>query len=409
VNDADGNSVSTNKTTFAVADAPLTDTTPTTTPSATEGNDTGSVVLMTFSDADPSARLADFSIGTIDWGTTAVSNTASHVELVSRTSTASNWEVIGNATYAEKGNYKVSITVNDADGNSVSTNKTTFAVADAALTDTTTARTIAAVAGTSIGSVVLATFTDADPAAPLADFSATVNWGGTVTGTPTSSVQLVSRTATLSTWQVVGSATYSAGGTYTAAVTVKEADGSTVSTSQTQFNVTAGGQQLLSSSIQHGATERSFIRYMDLSFKTTAGLSGFISGQGIRLTHYDVNGLHPTTVSLRGLMTVNGTHVTIDFGRNGIGGNPSTTAGDGTYRLAMDLAGNGTFGTVVQFFRLLGDVNGDGSVTGADVALFNADLRSGNLNGDVDGNGVLDTRDRLLIVSAMRHKIVAPH
>jgi hypothetical protein len=315
---------------------------------------------------------------------------------------------VGSAVYGEKGNFTPTVTVNDADGSSVQASKTSFNVADAPLTDTTLASTINAVAGTSTGTVVLATFTDGDPAAPLSDFTPSVNWGGTLVGPPTVAVQLVSRTSSFSTWQVTGSATYAAKGMYIAAVTVNDVDGATLHTSQTQFSVSDAAQQLLSYSIQHGETERSFIRFIDLSFSTTAGLAGFLNGQGIRLTFYDANGLHPTTVSLANEITVRGTHVTIDFGPNGIGGNRLTSAGDGTYRLALDLAGDGSFSTVVQFFRLFGDVNGDGTVDASDVSAFIADRNLGDINGDVNGDGQIDTRDLAAIKIAMGHTIKPP-
>ena len=45
--------------------------------------------------------------------------------------------------------------------------------------------------GNSTGNVILATFTDSDPAAQATDFTANVNWGGTLIGTPAVAVQLV--------------------------------------------------------------------------------------------------------------------------------------------------------------------------------------------------------------------------
>ena len=46
------------------------------------------------------------------------------------------------------------------------------------------AATLSAVEGNSTGSIVLMTFTDGDPSAPLTDFTTatTVNWGGTLIG-----------------------------------------------------------------------------------------------------------------------------------------------------------------------------------------------------------------------------------
>jgi hypothetical protein len=144
--------------------------------------------------------------------------------------------------------------------------------------------------------------------------------------------------------------------------------------------------KLISYSIQHGATERSYIRYLDLYFDTSFGLPNFANGIGINLIRYDINGLNPTVVLMRGLITISGTHVTIDFGINGISGNRLTNAGDGTYRLALDLKGDNSYSTTIQFTRLLGDVNGDAT----DLSLFRTYLKTKDINGDINGDGSID-------------------
>jgi hypothetical protein len=106
------------------------------------------------------------------------------------------------------------------------------------LFDTTPVSTVTAAAGIGTGNVVLATFTDGQASATASDFTPTVNLGGTLIGTPVVSVQLVSRSTTYSTWEIVGNATYSANGQYSAAVTVSDGDGTSVQTGNTSFNVT---------------------------------------------------------------------------------------------------------------------------------------------------------------------------
>src|SRR5262249_51249574 len=150
---------------------------------------TGSVVLATFTDGNPSAPLADFT-PTVNWGGTLLGTPTVAVQLVSRTASVSNWEVLGSATYAEKGNYVASVTVADIGGSKFTTSNSTISVADAPLTDTTPATTLNAVPGAATGNVTLMTFSDNDPSAPLADFTPTVDWGGTLVGTSTASVQL---------------------------------------------------------------------------------------------------------------------------------------------------------------------------------------------------------------------------
>jgi len=98
----------------------------------------------------------------------------------------STWRVVGSATYAEIGTYTVTVTVDDVDGTpAIQTSNMSVSVADAALTDTTPVATFDALQGNDSGTLVLATFTDANPFASPDDFTPTVDWGGTLVGTPT--------------------------------------------------------------------------------------------------------------------------------------------------------------------------------------------------------------------------------
>ena len=65
-------------------------------------------------------------------------------------------------------------------------------------------------------------------------------------------------------------------------------------------------------------------------------------------------------------MTAANGGLSFDFGAQGITGNRNTNAGDGYYKIGLDLDGNGSFETEYAFYRLLGDVNGDRIVTSAD-------------------------------------------
>ena len=63
--------------------------------------------------------------------------------------------------------------------------------------------------------------------------------------------------------------------------------------------------------------------------------------------------------------------IELDFGAAGLGGKANTTAGDGYYEL--DVTAGGT--TYKHFFyRLLGDVNGDGVVDGSDLSAIATEL-----------------------------------
>jgi hypothetical protein len=95
-------------------------------------------------------------------------------------------------------------------------------------------------AGQSTGSHVLATFVDTNPFATAADFAhLSVNWGGALLRTPRVSLQLVSRSALGSLWKVMGSATYAQAGLFSVTVNVTDADGSTLTSKRTIFDILA--------------------------------------------------------------------------------------------------------------------------------------------------------------------------
>ncbi len=239
IQDVDGSKLLSKRVKFSVADAPLADITAKTTYKATEGNATGRQVLATFTDANSFAPSSDYK-AKVQWGGAVIGTPSVSVQLVSRTSTISTWNVVGNAVYKEKGVFAVSVSIKDVSGSTVSSSgKIKFNVADAPLTDITTPATYSAIAGKKTSSFLLATFVDADPFAPSSDYKATVQWGGTVIGTPSISVQLVSRTATTSTWNVVGSVKYANAGAYTVQVHIADVHGSSVSTNKTHVQVAA--------------------------------------------------------------------------------------------------------------------------------------------------------------------------
>ena len=180
--------------------APMVDTTVPKTYQCVEGNWTGNLVVATFTDANPGSVPADFS-GMIDWGDGhSASFTSFAVGLSDGT-----FNVRASYTYADEGTYHVTVTTNDSYGQSVRATNTTFAVADAPLTDTTPATLYHVTADRSTGNQVLATFSDGNPGAQAGDFTPTVSWGGGVIGNPSLlSVQLLSRTTTDSNWEVLG-------------------------------------------------------------------------------------------------------------------------------------------------------------------------------------------------------------
>ena len=88
------------------------------------------------------------------------------------------FNVTGSYTYAEEGSYPVTVHINSTDGSgSATATNTTVTVSDATLTANAVANPLVATEGTSTGNQVLATFSDANPTAPISDFSGTINWG----------------------------------------------------------------------------------------------------------------------------------------------------------------------------------------------------------------------------------------
>ena len=187
--------------------------------------------------------------------------------------------------------------------------------------------------------------------------------------------------------------------------------------------------------VQHGAVERSFVRYVDIDFnETDAQAGGLLSSiiaslstasPDIELIHYaygttpGASGAVGTVVPLSAAMLRVVDHaIEIDFGQLSLGGvagaglrlNQYVTderQGDGYYEIALKLART----TYDEYFdRLLGDVDGDGTVSAADVsAVQAAEMR--NLTGigaaafDVDGNGAVNSVDLFLVTKSKGRKI----
>ncbi|MBS0264087.1 MAG: hypothetical protein JSS02_19280, partial [Planctomycetes bacterium] len=245
VHDAYGSEASTNHTSFNIADATLIDTTPVATIHVTEGLVVSGPVIMTFTDLNPYALATDFSIDSIWWGGTLAGGTPS-VSIVadpSYSGSGSGWKVVVNSvTFAETGMHQLMVTVDDVDGSTVSTSSTSVSVADAPLTDNTPLQTISGYRGLSTNNVVIMKFVDANPYAPVTDFSvSSISWGGTLSGnTPVLSIVAdASYSGSGSGWKIVANAvTYKNNGTYPVTLTVHDVDGQEVSSSQTTFSIT---------------------------------------------------------------------------------------------------------------------------------------------------------------------------
>ena len=167
--------------------------------------------LATFTDPDLFATAGEYS-ALINWGDSSTSPGTI-------TGGGGAFTVTGGHTYAEEGNYTITVTITDVDSGSNSATVTDSAtVADAALTAScaTVANSLQAFSG-SVASLV-----DANPTAPLSDFSATVNWGDSSTSPGTVSGS--------GPFTVSGTHTYSSTGFFTITTTITDVGGSTATT-----------------------------------------------------------------------------------------------------------------------------------------------------------------------------------
>ena len=191
--------------------------------------------------------------------------------------------------------------------------------------------------------------------------------------------------------------------------------------------------------VQKGIAERSFIQYLDVDFNQTTATSAALAGLAaelattstsrnsyVELLWYGENLTASSTaqgsVNLFNAGTsatvgLTGDDLSINFGPGGItsllsgvAGKPTSNAGDGWYALGIDPTGNPANGQTfwVTFFRLLGDTDGDGMVTGPYTTagtdaynVYHAEGTSGTLlDADVDGNGAVNSKDLAYTVAA---------
>jgi hypothetical protein len=174
--------------------------------------------------------------------------------------------------------------------------------------------------------------------------------------------------------------------------------------------------------VENGAVERSYIRYLEIAFNESDIQSGneltqiaqSVSSASPLITvyQYDLNGTaaSKTAVSLSSVSVAVIDHaIELDFGKNGIGGNPNTTAADGYYE--VDIKPPNGQAAVHHFDRLLGDVTGDGVVDQNDLNEIAASINESSvagwssLNADVTGGGTVTTLDLTLATRSKGRKL----
>jgi hypothetical protein len=184
-----------------------------------------------------------------------------------------------------------------------------------------------------------------------------------------------------------------------------------------------GQLQVTGFTVEHGSPSRSFIRYLDFTFNESDTQSGGAlssidhsvgtSSPDIQIYKYDLDGdlSSKAPVSLGGpaILNVIDHAIEIDFGAAGIGGNPNTTAADGYYEVDIKLPNGQT--AAHHFYRLLGDVTGDGVVDNNDLNAIAASIGDSSptgwtpLSADVTGAGAVTTLDLTLATRSKGRKL----
>jgi len=165
------------------------------------------------SDVDHSQTVGDFT-AKIDWG----DGSSIDVADVSDNGNPGEFKVSGNHTYAHFGSFLCKITVHDTDGENESITDV-VTVKDATITLQTA--TISAQSGIAFSGPV-GFFSDANPDAQLTDFTATIDWGDSTT---TNATLVIDSSGTK--FDIDGTHTYSAIGTYSVHITITQSGGGT--------------------------------------------------------------------------------------------------------------------------------------------------------------------------------------
>ena len=153
-------------------------------PARSEGDDTGTIMVATFTDGNPLSQSGEF-VATITWGDGQTSEGT--IELLGSSATQSSFSVTGSHAYRDDATV-LSVTVSEADNAAASaTNSVPVTVTELGVTLTPPSLPAEVTEGDLVSGTV-ATFTDTNTLETTADFVTTITWGdnhtsaGTITG-----------------------------------------------------------------------------------------------------------------------------------------------------------------------------------------------------------------------------------
>ncbi|HWB13784.1 MAG TPA: choice-of-anchor Q domain-containing protein [Pirellulales bacterium] len=389
---------------------------------AVEGTAFGPVTVATFTDPEPNVAASKFT-ATIAWGD-GQSSTGTVTG-----SSANGFAVSGSHVYAEEGSFTISVAIHDPSTSATATS--TANVSDPAVNATSVA--ISATKGV-MATVAVATFTDPGGAEPTSDYSAKIVWGDGQT-----SAGVISEANGVFT--VTGTNTYAGSGTLTASVTISHDSAPPVTVQDVAtVSVLPAATSFV---VEKGLAERSYIRYLDVTFNTpVAGLT--LDPAHVKLEHFALDGVTLLgDIGLANKISLIDKVMEIDFGAGGIGGQENLpallanwtrlVADDGYYKLVIDADGTGLHDIDLDFYRLFGDVIGNpvrgaattggaissdltygvptviGQVTTGDVNSISAAVgQTGSLlNDDINGAGSVAPNDRLLAARSVGRQLAA--
>ena len=223
---------------FTVADAALS-AGALTPPAASQDVAFSNVTVFHFTDANSYMPVGDFS-AVITWGdgntSTVTSTAALYGQIVAD---AGGFDVRGSYLYTQQlSGVTFSVQVSDNDGSSTGASQGNFSVADAPLTAGALTPP-AASQFVAFSNVLLFHFTDADPNATAAEYTAVITWGDGNTSTVTSTANAYGQiVADAGGFDVRGSYLYTQQLTgVTFSVQVTDSGGATTSASDTSFSV----------------------------------------------------------------------------------------------------------------------------------------------------------------------------